>query len=106
MELTDGGVDMAFDAFGHATTTRSAFDATRKGGTCVVIGIAPEGSEAEIPMVEIVRNQKDDGWELLWFGLAARDVPDSDRLLSVWETGNRRIGIAKVLPRRDQRGVR
>ena len=58
MELTDGGVDMAFDAFGHAMTTRSAFDATRKGGTCVVIGIAPEGSEAEIPMVEIVRNQK------------------------------------------------
>ena len=58
MELTDGGVDMAFDAFGHAMTTRSAFDATRKGGTCVVIGIAPDGSEAEIPMVEIVRNQK------------------------------------------------
>ena len=58
VELTDGGVDMALDAFGHASTTRSAFDATRKGGTCVVIGIAPEGSEAEIPMVEIVRNQK------------------------------------------------
>lgn len=58
IELTDGGVDMAFDAFGHVMTTRSAYDATRKGGTCVVIGLAPEGSDAAIPMVDIVRNQK------------------------------------------------
>ncbi len=58
IELTDGGVDMAFDAFGHSMTTRDAYDATRKGGTCVVIGLAPEGSDAAIPMVDIVRNQK------------------------------------------------
>ena len=49
---------MAVDAFGNSMTTRAAYDATRKGGTCVVIGIAPEGSEAQIPMVDIVRNQK------------------------------------------------
>ncbi len=58
MELTDGGVDMAFDAFGHSMTTRSAYDATRKGGICVIIGIAPEGTDADIPMVDMVRNQK------------------------------------------------
>ena len=58
IELTDGGVDMAFDAFGNSMTTRSAYDVTRKGGTCVVIGLAPEGSDAAIPMVDIVRNQK------------------------------------------------
>ncbi len=58
LELTDGGVDMAIDAFGHPATTRDAYAATRKGGTCVVIGLAPEGFDAEIPMVDIVRNQK------------------------------------------------
>ena len=57
-ELTDGGVDMAFDAFGGTETTRLAYDLTRKGGKCVVIGLAPEGAEAPIPMVNLVRDQK------------------------------------------------
>lgn len=57
-ELTDGGVDMAFDAFGAPETTRLAYDVTRKGGTCVLIGLAPEGADAEIPMVNMVRDQK------------------------------------------------
>lgn len=56
--LTDGGVDMAFDAFGAPETTRLAYDITRKGGTCVLIGLAPEGSDAAIPMVSLVRDQK------------------------------------------------
>lgn len=57
-ELTDGGVDMAFDAFGHPETTRLAYDVTRKGGKCVLIGLAPEGAEVDIPMVNMVRDQK------------------------------------------------
>ena len=56
--LTDGGVDMAFDAFGAGSTTRLAYDVTRKGGKCVVIGLAPEGDEANVPLVNIVRDQK------------------------------------------------
>ena len=57
-DITDGGVDMAFDAFGHPSTTRLAYDITRKGGKCVLIGLAPEGAEASIPMVNLVRDQK------------------------------------------------
>lgn len=57
-ELTDGGVDMAFDAYGAPQTTRLAYDVTRKGGKCVVIGLAPEGAEAAIPMINLVRDQK------------------------------------------------
>lgn len=57
-EITDGGVDMGFDAFGHPATTRLAYDITRKGGKCVLIGLAPEGTEANIPMVNLVRDQK------------------------------------------------
>ncbi len=58
LDLTDGGVDMAVDAFGHSSTTRDAYLATRKGGTTVVIGLAPEGMDVDLPMVDIVRNQK------------------------------------------------
>jgi Zn-dependent alcohol dehydrogenase len=57
-ELTDGGVDFAFDTFGHKITTEQAYHSTRKGGTTVVVGLAPDGMGADIPLVELVRNQK------------------------------------------------
>ena len=57
-ELTDDGVDFAFDTFGHKITTEQAYKATRKGGTTVVVGLAPDGMGADIPLVELVRNQK------------------------------------------------
>ena len=56
--MTGGGVDFAFDTFGHRITTEQAYGATRKGGTTVVIGLAPDGMNAEIPLVELVRSQK------------------------------------------------
>jgi S-(hydroxymethyl)glutathione dehydrogenase/alcohol dehydrogenase len=56
--MTDGGVDFAFDTFGHKITTEQAYKSTRKGGTTVVVGLAPDGMTAEIPLVELVRNQK------------------------------------------------
>lgn len=58
LELTDGGVDMAIDAYGSGATMRLAYDATRKGGTCVLIGLAPEGEDVALPMVNMVRDQK------------------------------------------------
>ena len=57
-EIIPGGVDFAFDTFGHSITTGQAYNSTRKGGTTVVVGLAPAGMEASIPMIDIVRNQK------------------------------------------------
>ncbi|MAE80933.1 MAG: alcohol dehydrogenase [Chloroflexi bacterium] len=57
-EMTGDGVDFAFDTFGHKLTTEQAYKATRKGGTTVIVGLAPDGMNAEIPLVELVRNQK------------------------------------------------
>jgi S-(hydroxymethyl)glutathione dehydrogenase/alcohol dehydrogenase len=49
-ELTDGrGVDFAFDAIGLPKVSRQAYDATRRGGTTVVIGVMPRGAEIPIP---------------------------------------------------------
>jgi S-(hydroxymethyl)glutathione dehydrogenase/alcohol dehydrogenase len=49
-ELTDGvGVDYAFDAIGDARVSRSCYDAVRRGGTAVVVGMAPTGTEIPIP---------------------------------------------------------
>jgi S-(hydroxymethyl)glutathione dehydrogenase/alcohol dehydrogenase len=49
-ELTDGvGVDYAFDAIGLPVVSRQAYDSTRRGGTTVVVGMAPTGAEIPIP---------------------------------------------------------
>jgi S-(hydroxymethyl)glutathione dehydrogenase/alcohol dehydrogenase len=49
-ELTDGvGVDYAFDAIGDARVSRSCYDAVRRGGTAVVVGMAPTGTQIPIP---------------------------------------------------------
>jgi S-(hydroxymethyl)glutathione dehydrogenase/alcohol dehydrogenase len=57
-ELTGGGVDYAFDTFGGAITTEQMMGSLRKGGTGVLVGLAPEGMTAGINMVDLVRNQK------------------------------------------------
>jgi len=48
-EIADGGVDYAFDAIGLPTVSRQAYDAARRGGTAVVVGMAPTGAEISIP---------------------------------------------------------
>lgn len=49
-EITGGrGVDYAFDAIGLPKVSRQAYDATRRGGTTVIVGMAPTGAEIPIP---------------------------------------------------------
>ncbi|MDE0170799.1 MAG: Zn-dependent alcohol dehydrogenase [bacterium] len=49
VEITDGGVEYAFDAIGHKTTAEHAFAALRPGGTAVLIGMIPMGVEISLP---------------------------------------------------------
>ena len=58
MELTGGGVDMAFDAFGSSQTTADVLRSVRKAGTGVVIGLAPDGETAPVEIVQMIRYQK------------------------------------------------
>jgi Zn-dependent alcohol dehydrogenase len=49
-DITDGqGVDYAFDAIGDSTVSRACYDAVRRGGTAVIVGMARTGSEISIP---------------------------------------------------------
>ncbi|MBI2939083.1 MAG: Zn-dependent alcohol dehydrogenase [Chloroflexi bacterium] len=48
--LTGGrGVDYAFDAIGTPLVSRQCYDAVRRGGTAVIVGMAPTGAEIPIP---------------------------------------------------------
>ena len=56
-ELTDGGVDYAFEVIGKPETIRLAWDAIRPGGTAVVVGLVPQGVEASMPAIEFLSDK-------------------------------------------------
>jgi S-(hydroxymethyl)glutathione dehydrogenase/alcohol dehydrogenase len=48
-DLTDGGVEYAFEAIGLAEAATQAFNMLRRGGTATVIGMIPPGQKVELP---------------------------------------------------------
>ena len=52
------GVDFAFEAVGLPEPIEQAYDATRKGGTCVVVGIASPSARAKINVNQLVYAEK------------------------------------------------
>jgi S-(hydroxymethyl)glutathione dehydrogenase/alcohol dehydrogenase len=58
VEITAGGVDYAFEAIGTPATVRQAVRMTRKGGTVVMIGVVPAGTNVELPGADIVLREK------------------------------------------------
>jgi len=58
-ELTRGeGADFSFEAVGHPTTMRQCWELARPGGTVVMVGIAPQGSELSLPANRVVREER------------------------------------------------
>jgi S-(hydroxymethyl)glutathione dehydrogenase/alcohol dehydrogenase len=58
VETTSGGVDYAFEAIGLPATVRQAVRMTRKGGTVVMVGVVPAGTNVELPGADIVLREK------------------------------------------------
>ena len=55
LELTGGGVDVAFEAIGLPSTFVQAVEMLRDGGRMVAVGIAPAGDRAPIEITRLVR---------------------------------------------------
>ena len=47
--ISPGGADYTFEVIGRTDTIRQAYDAVRRGGMAVVVGLAPLGAEVSIP---------------------------------------------------------
>jgi S-(hydroxymethyl)glutathione dehydrogenase/alcohol dehydrogenase len=60
-ELTQGGVEYAFEAIGLKTTAEQAFAMLRKGGTATVIGMIPEGVRIALPGSDFMDEKKIQG---------------------------------------------
>jgi S-(hydroxymethyl)glutathione dehydrogenase/alcohol dehydrogenase len=84
-EITGGlGADYAFEVFGSSETVRLAFEAARKGGTAVVVGLAPVGDLASIDPVALVRQEKT--LKGCYYG-SSRPTMDMHRMVELYQQG-------------------
>ena len=58
IEMTDGGVDYAFEALGLKQTCEQAFDMIRPSGTACIIGMVPEGQKIEINAANLISDRR------------------------------------------------
>ena len=95
-ELTDGqGADYTFEVYGSGETVETAYAMARKGGTCVVVGIAPTGDQANIEAVTLVRSEK--VLKGTYYG-SARCHVDMPKMVDMYKSG--RLSIDDLVTRR------
>jgi alcohol dehydrogenase len=82
--LTPDGVDVAIETVGKAAVIGSAYRATARGGTTVVVGLANPAEQLAIPAVSLVADAKTLVGSYMGSAIPARDVPAYVRL---WREG-------------------
>ncbi len=81
LELSNGGVDYAFEAIGLSATVEQAFAMIRPGRTAYVVGVPPFGSQLQIPGFHLCMQHK--GLQGLFMG-ANRFKHDIPMLASMY----------------------
>ena len=95
-ELTGGGgFDYAFEVVGRSQTIKAAYDATRRGGTTVVVGVGRAEDMVSFSAFDLFYNEKN--LRGTYYGSAniRRDFP---RLLDLWRVG--RLDLDGMITRR------
>lgn len=73
--LTEGGgVDHAFEVVGRTETIRIAWDSLRAGGTAVIVGLAPRGTDAVLPALEFLTAEKTARGSFYGSGIPRREI--------------------------------
>ena len=92
--LVPGGVDYAFEVVGHTPLVTQAFDATRTGGTTVMVGAPPPGTTVTIDSRILFGDRK-----LLGCtgggNIPARDIP---RIMRHYQQGS--LNLEKLVEQR------
>ena len=97
-ELTRDTVDYAFEAIGSTQAARQCFDIIRRGGTAVVVGMMPFGSEITVPGVGFLTEKKLIG---CFYG-STRQRVDMPRLLMFYKQG--KLKLDELVTRRWELG--
>jgi S-(hydroxymethyl)glutathione dehydrogenase/alcohol dehydrogenase len=96
MELTGGaGFDYAFEVVGRSQTIRAAYDATRRGGTTVIVGVGPADDMVSFSAFELFYGEKTIRSSYYGSANIRRDFP---RLLDLWRAG--RLNLEGMVTKR------
>lgn len=87
-KLTGGGADYAFECVGSGAVAAQAYGAVRKGGTAVVVGVAPPGDTTSISTSSLTFSEKT--LKGSYFG-SARPREDFPRLLGLYKAGRLKL---------------
>ena len=95
-ELTEGeGFDYVFEVVGNSATIRQAYDLTRRGGSCVVVGAGGLEDMVQFSAFELFYMEK----KLLGSIYGSADVRrEFPRLLNLWRHG--RLDLEGMITRR------
>ncbi len=89
LDLTDGrGVDVAFEAVGQVPLMALAFNAVRRGGTAVMVGVPMPNAELSLNAFAFPSQEKTLTGSWLGGSHPARDIP---RLEALWRSGQLRL---------------
>jgi S-(hydroxymethyl)glutathione dehydrogenase/alcohol dehydrogenase len=88
VDMTDGGVDYAFEAIGYSKTIVQAYEATGPGGTTVVVGMAPEDDNMTISALSLPRAEKTIVGS--WYG-GARPFVDLPKMVDLYLDGRLKV---------------
>src|SRR5439155_306007 len=94
-ELSGGGVDYAFEAIGLGKTMTQAFQALRRGGTAVAVGVAPPDHVVSVNATDLVFQEKT--LKGSFYG-STRPHADMPRLIELYMAG--RLPLDRLLTRR------
>jgi S-(hydroxymethyl)glutathione dehydrogenase/alcohol dehydrogenase len=95
-ELTGGaGFDYGLEVVGRSDTIRAAYDATRRGGTTVVVGGGRADDMVQLSSFDLFYNEKNLRGSYYGSANIGRDFP---RLIALWRAG--RIDLDGMITRR------
>jgi alcohol dehydrogenase len=75
MDLTAGGVDVAFEMAGSARAASLAFDVVKRGGSTVIAGLAPPDAAMPVPLVRLVAEERSVKGSYIGTCVPKRDLP-------------------------------
>lgn len=94
-KLTGGGADYAFECVGLGSIVAQAYACLRKGGTAVIVGMAPMSDRTSLPTMSLSFEEKVVRGS--YYG-SARPRTDFPKLLSLHQAG--RLKLAELITRR------
>ncbi|MCW7537327.1 Zn-dependent alcohol dehydrogenase [Aquabacterium sp. A7-Y] len=86
--LTEGGADYSFECVGRGSVVSQAYGALRKGGTAVVVGVAPPDDTTSLRTATLTFDEKT--LKGSYFG-SARPPLDFPRLIGLYRQGRLRL---------------